>query len=132
MRHEFVDTIKEKTKYIATFIDGAGLESDPVRVNNYKRFYKNGNVKAYISDLSVQNPSKHIEVRNRKYNLYSKNFNHTYNFLYLYYFSEKYNLLIDSFIDKYTSRHTENFDNFLNCIKHVNATLKKFSIWLIH
>ena len=63
---------------------------DPVKIEQKKEYYKNGNVKAYISKLRIYEIDLTEKVRNRDYYLYKENFNNSYNYLLISYYVYKY------------------------------------------
>lgn len=93
---------------LAKYFQGAVVSESPVITRSYKEFYKNGNLKAYVTVMRINNPKKEIKVRNKDYYLYRDNHEEAMMYLELLYFSETYNDLLERFGREYANFPTLN------------------------
>jgi len=85
--------------------------SDPVKVSNRREYYKNGNIKAYVSDLNIREPYENVRVRNKDYYLYSDNYNHGKKYLELLHMTYKYKINNSFFVSALANYHINNLVN---------------------
>lgn len=85
--------------------------SAPVKDSNRREYYKNGNIKAYVSDLNIREPYENVRVRNKDYYLYSENYNHNKKYLELLHMTYKYKINNSFFVSALANFHIDNLVN---------------------
>jgi hypothetical protein len=127
--------LKDKLVKLCSYYSSLSYLSDPVRVNNRIEYYKNGNVKAYISVLSISKPYKSIKVRNRAYDLYKSNFQEAKTYLAMLYYSDQYESNLSIFYNKISKIHclAEGKVKFIDSIKlgkieKIKVDIRKYSL----
>lgn len=102
-------TLQLYTKYNINYT----FTKPTINENTKKEYYKNGNVKAYISYLYISNSYTAMTVKNRDYNLYKQNVYSATQYLKLVYFAYQYERVNEALVSYLNKFHLINYKKII-------------------